>query len=261
MEWIIVFLVFIVIAVFTFVLPVAVIGGIGFAIVKSAGNTSYDYPGWQEAAEELGLDYDSGSWSSYPSIAGDMEGVEVEIRVNQKGGSRHTLGTAYTARLGEPWQYGQRLVTRGFFDDLTSLVEGEEVRIEHPAFDEVYRLSGRPSQELQTFLNQQPTADCFLALAEDFERVWVANRELRLEASARVRDKDVLVRNIRTLAAAVKELEGIFHRGTGVVETTPDGDDVANDPDDVANDFDDVANEPDDVATADDDGGFSNVAW
>ncbi len=186
---------------------------VGFAVVVPVmvGELKKRDRAWRAVADRHGLAMDGGSWLQSPSLAGEVDGVRIELDSYTTGGknNRKTY-TRARARAGLPpnLSFKPEHLGTGFI----KLFAGPDVEVGDEAFDDAVHIKG-----------SQATV---LALMDQSTRAWLMeeleDNRLRIEDGVVRWEQSGVHKQVETMSAGLLRAADVARRLSADPRTVPD---------------------------------------
>ena len=162
---------------------------------------------WQGAAADLGLGFEPGSWRSQPSIAGQRNGLNIEVSVQTtRSGNNNQVMTNYRVaypRLG----HELKLTRQTGFNRITRAFGAQDIEVGDQSFDDAFVVKSDDPNAIKLLLTPAVRMS-LLRLQAAYPGVVVEDDHIRYQTSGMEKRGDVITTTVRRLLGTARVLTG-----------------------------------------------------
>ncbi len=190
--------------VFFIFIVIAVISGIIRVAARAQRATGLI---WQGAASDLGLGFEPGSWTKQPRIAGQRNGLDIEVSVKaQRSGNNSTVLTTYRVsypRLGPD----MKLTRQTGFSRITQAFGAQDIEVGDQSFDDAFVVKSDDANAVKLLLTPAVRIS-LLRLQTAYPGVVVEDDHIRFESTGMEKRGDVITTTVRRMLGTARALTG-----------------------------------------------------
>jgi hypothetical protein len=190
--------------VFFIFIIIAVISGIIRMAARAQRTTGLI---WQGAAGDLGLGFEPGTWRSQPRIAGQRNGLDIEVAAKtQSTGNNNQIMTTYRISY-PPLGPGMKLTRQTGFSRITQAFGAQDIEIGDQSFDDAFVVKSDDPNAVKLLLTPAVRMS-LLRLQTAYPGVVVEDDHIRYESSGMEKRADVITTTVRRLFGTARVLTG-----------------------------------------------------
>ncbi len=127
---------------------------IGFSVWQSKKRREQ----WQEFARSKGLQYSEPSFFTKPEIAGVLEGVEVHIGIEMRGGKNKSPYTRFSAKIPGPLPSSVFIGAEGLFQKIGKAFGAQDIELGDAFLDSKLMIKGHKPASVKRYLEDRRVA-------------------------------------------------------------------------------------------------------
>lgn len=162
---------------------------------------------WQGAAADLGLGFEPGSWTKQPRIAGQRNGMDIEVSVQAtRSGNNNQVMTTYRVaypRLGHDF----KLTRQTGFNRITQAFGAQDIEVGDQNFDDAFVIKSDDPNAIKLLLTPAVRMS-LLRLQSAHPGVVVEDDHIRYQTSGMEKRADVITTTVRRLLGTARVLTG-----------------------------------------------------